>query len=1831
MSGDAQGPPAAQESSWSAVRGSKMSVSMQDRMLRYFFPVRGSRPGFFSPVKFKFAKNGLPTPVPPEQSDPHPALEGPPPGKRGNALPPLARAASGEPDGPAAERTLSPSRTAAVQMTTRVGLGGWLHVELKAVRPEDLIRQQRTGIRFADNEDESGDEEDIFASAGAKHRQRVAAMPDTIGRRDFIPEVSLPSLPFARLMGREDSHGRIRPDDALPSYGHIDVVPSWDYDSPALEDKHGAFHRLRLAMLYSGQGGGPTTSELVKENTEELFAEMSSGSLYAQASVAALPSSAFSPDSEAFKRWNSIRVDDLVNVRELAEFAANAHPRTLHDCKPMLALTQGLLRMLLDNRIKTYEEENVRLSQEVDEWKERAHKLGDKLKRNLKKMESRIRHEWQSGEEDDEGDEDAADEDEEAAEAEAPPPLAGAMDMVGSEGGSFRQPRSRRVSGARGIDVVHRQRRMSRHAGFDAADVLEDMEKALEDLTRFEQAEQKSNKSGRERADLEAWKEKLDTKELQKRIATMQGMLREEKRRADELAKAREVLEAQVAVAEKLKGLREEELAEAQRSNNVLTGRVEQLEDQVARLRKLADQDDVSVAFALKKIGEKELSDWIVEFHPASVDFDYSELTQGQLRNLLVALPPRLGARVLGQADPAVMARVLLGLDRASFEDLVSNMSGESLATAFLTTDQQIYTLMDRKLASSASSGGEGGNVSGNVAALSQATKLVADVAGGVNLKAALKWLENKKAYDSEVNRAAVFALAAMKTQHTVACQNAIKNCEPLTAAHILEAVPAQTRGLILARLPIDRAAAVLGAMDPTLAGHTIAELPEASVGGVLKALIAQQEAHMAAVEAAKAAPPPAEGEEAAPAPDVGPALNLTRVFRALSEYHYARKGLFTGLHQRRLDELAGLFEGDQLRNQPKVRYLRSTVSSDAFLETVLRHETDAALKFQGALARMNPVQITSWILQNGAVPAMYAFRSVQGSAFSTALASMPVDMAAAVIRVARVRDAANMLLGMGHERGAALLATCSEGHIAAVITEMPLQVSASIREVLYVAHRHVDVNAVEEHQLHYQDAKRCLKDAEHIPETNQKRSRWVQGILAAGRQNDPMFEEYWMSPKERRKEAQTSGPRQSIIQQIAAAAGRTPSSQSMPPAPGALGRTATINNILRQGSVSVNQCLDSPDLAVRELIKIGNMGSALKLASELDEVHHAEVVQLGRSGSVVRGAGSMGADAMEDALVGEDTQTAEEKLDSLCNEAVRHLASMEPPVVADVLMRSRADLALTCLHRLPTPVVTGVYAHVGAINEHVQAYWNSMAPEAPYWRVSEVIGEVQETLFAAECRKHLEFIAEALRRVYNVRTTVVQVVRNNATSFHTKNTVPTPRSIREVTALMHVHGIGSLNPCDVVPVSADLDVVYSSELDWPLAPNIAMEKDDLLAEGGDSGHPPAPVESTGRRRRESQGAPVERTARPSLPLGQIATAQGSDGSQSLKLPERVVTRLVDNTTVMGALERTNGCMALFKKCARSFNVEVVDSMIGVPILHPRRHKDEKDYVLGMVAMSGWAPGKDCELCGMTPLDPTVGIGVCMHRNPAVIRLAQQLADQMGDWIYKQTAELDFIKETEAEFESSPTGKLSVPEDLKGLRHRCYALGRLIGDVEQKLEEMLRLLVEIKTYREPTMNVVKVMAALHVMVNPSDLKKVVAFDLTNADTADKEGAWSFLKSNLTFDPAEESNLLTSMAGISMGLKTEMRSTHKAQLVEACFRLIDGVEHRDAQRASPALAFIRKWVLYLYNGFHVASKLEQARREAEISAGTRTAKDMLKLKSKPKVPNVADGLGAIAEV
>lgn len=152
-----------------------------------------------------------------------------------------------------------------------------------------------------------------------------------------------------------------------------------------------------------------------------------------------------------------------------------------------------------------------------------------------------------------------------------------------------------------------------------------------------------------------------------------------------------------MAAAEKLRELRQKERDEVDLQNKALETRLKDLQAANDRLGRLASESDVSVSHALKRLSEPEVAEWVREFDPASFDFDYSDLTLKQMRELLNVLGPESAAHIIAQGDPREGCRLLLSLDDQTFEELINALSPENLAAFFLVRDKHIFDLLDHR------------------------------------------------------------------------------------------------------------------------------------------------------------------------------------------------------------------------------------------------------------------------------------------------------------------------------------------------------------------------------------------------------------------------------------------------------------------------------------------------------------------------------------------------------------------------------------------------------------------------------------------------------------------------------------------------------------------------------------------------------------------------------------------------------------------------------------------------------------------------------------------------------------------------------------------------------------------------------------------------------------------------------------------------------------------------------------------------------------------------------------------------------------------------------
>lgn len=175
----------------------------------------------------------------------------------------------------------------------------------------------------------------------------------------------------------------------LPFFGHFDVTTSWDFDHPALDataySPQLGFSRFMFAYV-------PFSSEAPVPGTGGM--RVKPGPADERAPATQLPGGPFSIEGTLARKFESLKVGDSVEIKEMATWARQLHPRGVQDLKPLLVLCQGLLRGILDEKYSFYCEEILVLRDQLAEttrrWKEDIESMNqtiESLQQNLSEQQ----------------------------------------------------------------------------------------------------------------------------------------------------------------------------------------------------------------------------------------------------------------------------------------------------------------------------------------------------------------------------------------------------------------------------------------------------------------------------------------------------------------------------------------------------------------------------------------------------------------------------------------------------------------------------------------------------------------------------------------------------------------------------------------------------------------------------------------------------------------------------------------------------------------------------------------------------------------------------------------------------------------------------------------------------------------------------------------------------------------------------------------------------------------------------------------------------------------------------------------------------------------------------------------------------------------------------------------------------------------------------------------------------------------------------------------------------------------------------------------------------
>jgi len=1687
----------------------------------------------------------------------------------------------------------------------------------------------------------------LASPAGAPGDRPSAAEP---GRVE-LPKIRLSSGPAPPQAPHPQWAPRPGPTKRtpVPRVGYFDVVPDWDGDALPLDTSplspNLRFLRLQMTRLEEPAGGGRA------RGSPSGAAGEAPGGDVVQAGPA---SGAFTAKHPTAVTLREVEAEEAVPAEQLAEFVANLRPRTVVDLQPLLVLAQGLLRRLVSDRLVMFKRDNVALEDELSSMRARLHETVEKLRSASdaiqalqRRPEARSSFKRLSRPGSHHG----------SAAPSRPASREGRRGHSQAGGGGDTRastPGPERPGGrvAFAVGPGDAGGDSERGSEFDPAhEDLVGLRANMQDILATVQGMD----SGRDPVRRQKTHKKIDisrlveSEELQdalKRLKELGRQLREERNLREDLQRKQSTVEAQRAAAEKLREIKQRETAEHEKEIKAMRSRMQDLEHINERLNKLAGESDVSVSHALKRLSEQELAVWIQEFDPASFDFDFSDLTLKQMKELLGELGAAAACHIIAQGPFTDGCRLLLSTDQATFDVMAAELSVEALASFFLVKDKAIFNLLDHRLAQSRATIQ---NVSQAVAVIVTGQEFVEKAIRGQGMRELRKWLAQRT---GNVKHAPMFALAAWKLGHTHAIHSAINGAVPELVADMLTPLPASIRANLLGRLDDEGVAAALAFMDEVMVAHTLVEMPEARVPAVI-ALVTRGDDHQ-----------------------------LQKVFAATAEYQHARKGLYRATQLKVLDQLTKVFDSKEVQ---KTEAVTASVDFTELLRSVVAFEEQLEGQLRGSLEEMEtPTDVALWVAMNGPIAAVLATPSLKAAdMLAAAMGSLPRNTVGQFLSFALVGalrfvtqwqpDAAlGFLRGMRACRLGALLGSTSiemgptwaEGIAAAMERDADLTKAfkrevESHRRLWLEAHELIDEigllkdsgkarRALRDTQaeaalrlkvsLEVFDKRVSAKDVvqkflhEKKKEDRRRKSRpdafdaldedvdpevatqnalrelvTTKGIGVAVRMSEELV------LREKMKSEMEAKDRGVEFEAAVGGGGGSPGE----PNKGIKGASSAVPRSIERMMTKTKRRTQSVFVSGNEKEFIEDSYAQDSVVKGIRDVIDEEegsrgppmVTKREKRLSVPIQRGGERRQLREKAEREDDPQ---KELSDLATRLGKVLLSMDSQCVAELLLgliKTRPDLAALLLTRLPRERAAEVHACMGARQAVLVQYMRDQDDDSRFARVEDAIGRLQEATSPQLLVEHLGRIAKLLLTHYHVRLSVLEVVHEEGSTTKARTEIRESKAVWEVIRLASRFGLPSVTANDLMQLSPEVDVLFTSELEAG-ASRRAQQLHAKHTPGGDdpmgdsSANLGGGLRAARTRMKAREGSRRTLDSREGAPAG--VPPPSPPGLGAAREKPLSVGHLHQLTTLYGALARTRDVAPAYRKLAEAvkggaFTAGVFEGTVAaLPVWRDAPAMGKKRWfdagILGcVVATANAAEGTDGGACEMCSVRPDGGgyyaeLAGDRHRDWQAVILLQQVSAELTIWLAGRGKRTPDMVAMEEEMQSHPGGLVELRDDDQANRAAYGTLSKMVTWQIKSLTERQRELQEIKGYREPTEKVFRIVAAMHALLHPGDSRLLNGIDV--ADSAQRDKVWSTIKARISFEASDPKNYLVLIAEASSEVKMggAIHALKEVQ-VRLAMDLLESVSHEEAVKTSATLAEIRQWVMIVVNSSRLANEIE----------------------------------------
>ena len=177
---------------------------------------------------------------------------------------------------------------------------------------------------------------------------------------------------------------------------------------------------------------------------------------------------------------------------------------------------------------------------------------------------------------------------------------------------------------------------------------------------------------------------------------------------------------------------------------------------------------------------------------------------------------------------------------------------------------------------------------------------------------------------------------------------------------------------------------------------------------------------------------------------------------------------------------------------------------------------------------------------------------------------------------------------------------------------------------------------------------------------------------------------------------------------------------------------------------------------------------------------------------------------------------------------------------------------------------------------------------------------------------------------------------------------------------------------------------------------------------------------------------------------------------------------------------------------------------------------------------------------------------------------------------------------------------------LMPLDEASFALQGIAVHVTRVLKTMMRDLEEIRSYRDPPEDVLRVVAASLLVVGKPGIKRALdSKTLIPVDPAERDELWHLCRLGMELNLRSKTSLLNDMKAALHRDIRELLLPKRAKRLTMCTKILETVSHSEALEASKPLGLLRKWAFAVTLQYAIAKtwEAEEAKTATAEEGGT----------------------------